>query len=213
MLDFLYTNNPFNPKFKLDKRAMKVDLDEDFESYLKLKDILKEKQFRKDISIYYPGYGGDMLGLVTMIDLFARRSKNIRIIVTDIHSGTAIMLPLAKRYFKAFNKRMIVEKRKHILRLYFKDKTIEIIAYNRNAFSFFPEELIKGIDIYYERAFNLFRESELEFQELISRKIRKDGLIVADHPFRIRHHEKKFKVLNVPKNFGFYKKFCIYQKV
>ena len=84
----------------------------------------------------------------------------------------------------------------------------------KDAFNGIPAEIRKGFDVYYERAFELFRADEGLYMQLVFEKLRHDGLVITDRGFNkpVLDKNNLEKIQNIPKEFGIYKNLTIYRK-
>lgn len=207
--DFFRKVNPFLAEFKLLSSPLKENLQEDYSTYLKIKELLKTYKIRKQkITVYYPGCGSDLVNVLIMIDML-EEAKQIDIIFVDPKGAFPVMIAeMKKTTYKPK-----IKQSKNKATIHFKNKKINMIYYSENAFDFIPKEIENGIDLYFERAFNLFREEKEKQMNKIFPLINERGFIISDYGFELGKYKRQFvQIKNIPKNFGFYQNFHIFQK-
>lgn len=204
----------FKKDFSIDYKRLKKDLEEDFDTYKKIKNIIKPYRInKKEIIIYYPASSFDFSSIVMLIDCLIKDFQKITIITIEIKDIHMFLKKLAEKYFKTKAKKTIQKNNRSYTLLEFKNKDIEIISYINDAIKDKnPKELKNKIDIYFERAFNLFKEDNLSYTKNIASLIKENGFIISDYGFKgIKLHNFK-KIKNIPKDFGLYRQLQIYKK-
>ena len=192
MKDLIIWGNPFLKKFELNDSLVKKDLEDEYDSYLKVKEWFNGRRIKKKkLVFYYPGFGGDMLNILAMYDaLVSDNNKIVEFILVDITDSHNDVVAGLKQYTKGVK---VVEKKingKYVITAYFKDKEFRIICHIADAVNFIPPELSK-IDLYYERAFELFRSyNDLLLNKLCS-LVNKGGLMITDSGFDFGNFSSK----------------------
>ena len=215
-MQLLNFNNLFLNEFSLDKKSMKKDLEKDYPVYLQLKEWFKGKQIEKNhLTFFHPGGGSDILSLLVVYDaLVSSNNKSVDFIFMDLrdfYDGTIFNL---KKYLKGAKVKHYHSKKRYHAEILFKDKTINIIYYVQDALHNFPDKLKNNIDVYYERAFEMFRGNDNIFMYRVFKNMRQAGLMMTDHSFHFGNIHKKFKKLeNIPLKFGLYNNFQIWQRI
>lgn len=197
--------NPFLKNFELKKSLIKKDLQEDWDSYLKLKEWFKGKQISKEkITIYYPGCAYDAISLLAIYDaVVSSKNKIVNLILLDVRDSYNGFISNFQRYAPGKAKKKSIR---------FKDKIFNISYYIEDAMKFCPEKLKNKIDIYYERGFHIVRGNNKKFFQKTDSLMKKGSLMITDFGFN-KNNMKNFKKLEkIPSNFGLYKKFQIWQK-
>ena len=217
LLKKLNPNNLFLRDFELNRSLIKKDLDSDYETYLKLKKWFDGKQVeKKRLYFYHPGGGSDMLSLLTIYDaVVSKKNKVAYFVFVDIRDFYDGALYQLKKYVKKANIKEIPSKIKnrYHAKISFKDRIFHIIYYVSDISNFSPPELKKNTDIYYERAFEMFRCNDSILMYKIYSNMNKHGLMITDHSFNFASSKKKFKKLkSIPKKFGLYQNFQIWQR-
>lgn len=190
-------------KFKLNTQQIIDDLEDEANSYQILKNNFN-KINKKEITIFYPGDGGDMLNILAIYDALIKNNKKLNIIMVDIRDLFSPAIQELKTYTNLKVKR---KNNKAIARCL--NKKITITYYQEDANTFFPTELKKGYDIYYERAFEIHRQDS-NILEIASEYLNNNGLMITDKGFNLKNLKQ---IPNIPTEFGFYKNFQIQQKV
>jgi hypothetical protein len=215
----LYKLNPLNlfvKKFGLNQDLVKKVLRENYDSYIKIKDLFKDKLIKKEkVTFYYPGCGWNILHLLLIYDaLVSRKNKEAHFVLVDMrdtHSAISNEIAMHLKGARIVEK---VVKGKYIAKIYFKDRVFKITAYIKSALSFTPPEIKSKIDVYYERAFELFRTNDDFFLPRICSLTKKGGLMITDHSFRFGKFKDRFKKLEeMPKGLGLYPNFQVWQKI
>ena len=206
----------FNLKFKNISELYKEEMD----TYYKLKYLFKgNKLNNNNLIVYNPGGGHDITTILLVLDAIAKKNVNINIIYQEIRNHFNEILFELKRITKS---PIIIEKKnnnkkytKYIATAYYKNKRITITYYISSIENIIPKEIKEGYDIYYERAFQFFRSNNGEYLYNVSKFLKPNGLMISDYGFDFNKFQKKeFKKLKkIPKDYGMYKKFQIWQKV
>ena len=198
------------PPFSLQHKELREAIPDDYESFCKIHTWFKDKPIPKSsVTIYYPGSADDMASVLMLCDaLFGKKTKKISIIMLDIRDFSDGIIKQIKQFTKPWLVYHPPGEAKVIEALY-RDRTIRISFYIRDA-ERLPPELKGGIDIYYERAFEIFRSNTTALTQVL-RHMKPYGLIMSDYGFpRI----KGFKRLKgIPQKLGLYEKFQILQRV
>jgi len=195
----------FLKKFSLNYVLLKKFFREEYSEYLKLKDFFKDKKINKEkLVFYYPGCGGNISGLLFMYDILVGRNKKANFILVDTRDMFPVILDEIKRYTNGK-----VKCKKNRITVYFKDREINIIYRVKNALEFYPSG---NIDVYYERAFEMFRIGS-KIMERIYPLVNKNGLMITDHSFEFGKFKDDFeKIPDVPFNLGLYRNFQIWKR-
>jgi len=211
----LHPRNLFLKDFELNHATLKKTFGDEYNTYTKLKSWFKDKQIKKKkITLYSPGCGRDMATTLMVCDtLLSKETKELNLIFLDMRDLYDGLLYELEKYTKGVKITHKKSKDKYQSIAYFKDKTLRITYYVHDASSFFPPELKNNIDIYYERAFELFRSHDTVMAYKIMKNTKKLGLIITDYGFDFGSQKDSFKKLKkIPKKFGLYNNFQIWQK-
>lgn len=217
LLKKLNPSNLFLRDFELNKSLMKKDLGSDYKAYLELKSWFDGKQIeKKRLYFYHPGGGNDMLSLLTIYDsVVSRKNKTAYFVFVDMRDFYDGVLYQLKKYVKKVDIKEIPSKIKnrYHAKISFKDRIFHIIYYVNDVSNFFPPELRRNIDIYYERAFEMFRCNDNILMYQIYSNMNKQSLMMTDHSFNFASSKNKFRKLrSIPKKFGLYQNFQIWQR-
>jgi hypothetical protein len=185
-------------------------LEDEYDEYIKVKEKVKSEQLASEkITIYYPGAGRDFATILLMIDALAPKAKNIKIILLD-----------TREFFDGF----LHEVETYLVKSKIK-QTSELSAVaevDTVAFEFkyyiadfettLPKELDE-YDIYYERAFEMFRSHATMGIYRSMKSLRSGGLAITDHSFDFGSLSSRFEKLKyIPSGFGLYHQFQIWKK-
>lgn len=186
----------FSKKFELNQYLLKKDLQEDYPMY---KQIKKEfpKFKKKNIVMFYPGCGGDILYPLTLYDSIITNNKHTKIILVDLHDRLENILASLNRYIQPK-----IKQKQNIANVKFRGKKFNLVYFQKDVL----EIKIPKMDIYYERAFPV---RDLIHYQNVLKNINPGGLFITD---RATTKQPGFTELKVPKNFGFYQNFQILQK-
>jgi hypothetical protein len=204
----------FLNEFKVKDNLLRNNFDEEYNTYRKLKTWFNGKRMDKQhITIYSPGAGSDFGTTLMIYDaIVSPKNKEATFIFIDIRDFFDGMPEQLKKYTSKPLIKKESSQDSYKFTAYYNDKVFNIIYYVRDA-AIFPEECKEGIDIYYERAFELFRSKDPMIDYNIYKNINKLGLAITDHSFDFRSQKKYFKRLKkIPKRFGLYNNFQIWQK-
>jgi hypothetical protein len=217
LLKELHPLNIFLKDFNLNHERLRKTFRNEYEGYLKLKKWFSNKQInQKKLKIYYPGCGRDFATLLLIYDaLVSKENTEVEFIFLDMRDFYDGILYELQKYTLGKGPWIVqhISKDKYKATAYFKNKTFSIIYYVKYISSSLPSELKAGFDIYYERAFEMFRSKNMMFMYPIYKNIHSLGLILSDYGFDIGSQKNKFKKLpKVTKQFGLYNNFQIWQK-
>lgn len=198
------------PDFSLQHKELKEAIPDDYDTFCKIRAWFKHKPIPKSsVTIYYPGSADDIASILMLCDaLFGKKTKKISIVMLDIRDFSDGIV----KQLKQFTKPWLVyypPKEAKVIEAFYRDKTLRISFYIRDA-ERLPPEVKDGIDIYYERAFEIFRSNTTALTQVL-RHMKPYGLVMSDYGFpRI----KGFKPLKgIPKKLGLYENFQILQRV
>lgn len=205
----------FFKKAKLNREKLKLgSFKEEFYTYLKIKEFFNGNKIKKDKIIFFnPGAGGDIVNPMLFIDAVTE-CKELEMIFFDPRFYYQFVIEGLKEIIDNFKYKMKVDGK--LAKITFKlNKTKVILNYiGKDAFERIPSEIKQGFDIYYERAFRLFRDDQNLYMALIFEKMYSGGLVITDWGFNKPVIEKGNlkKIEKVPKDFGIYKNLTIYKK-
>jgi len=192
------------PEFTLKDNLISDKLDKStISAFNKLKQ--SSISLKKDeITLFYPGCGNDIIRpLFLLYSLSDFKKANIilsdNLLSPSIIADTVSDLTGIKKFKQSADS--------HIFR--FKDKEIRIIYKEGDSLS---DKDLLNFDIFFERAFQLFRKDSIEFIPKIINKLNKGGLFISDF---VDFKNKDLKELKFPKEIskiGFYKNFGILRK-
>jgi len=209
----LKTNKP-TAEFELNHEAIKKDSKNNYDSYLKIKSWFDKKQLRqKEINMFHPGSGNDIVSPLLIYDAIVSSNKVLNMVCIDTRDFSDGIILHLKKYTKDPIIKKVERKGKQIVQVAYKDKQFNIIFYTAPFGYIFPSELVENIDIYYERGFEMFRSNDYMAMYKVYANIKKLGLMITDHSFYFGSHANKFKrIKGLPKQFGFYENFQIWQR-
>lgn len=193
------------PKFNINNKFIFENLDKySVSAFHKLKqsNIYLKKE---EISLFYPGCGCDILRPLLLLESFCEFKK------ANIFFADFFLSPQTfAENFSAITNLNKFKKTKNSHKFKFKDKEF-------NFFYFECDVLLKqtfpNFDIYFERAFQLFRKDSLDFIPNIVKNLNKGGFFVSDF---VDFKKKSLKIIKIPeeiKNIGFYKNFAVLKKI
>ncbi len=194
----------FKPKFTLNNDFLKDNLYEDSLLAFNLLKKSKIKLNKKQLTLFYPGSANDIIRPILLLDAISDfQTANIILADQKLSQKFAVEtmqnLTNIKKFKKTNNK----------IKFKFKNKEIKLIF---NECDIINEE-IPEFDIYFERAFQLFRKDTKDFIPNIIKKAKKGSLILTDY---LDFKHKSLKKINFPKeinSIGFYKQFGGFKKV
>ena len=201
---------PFQPRNDL----LAKSFSEDYAVFQKLKKIFKDKAYGKsNLRIYHPGCGSDMASIIMFMDAFLDdKTKMVEVICLDNRDFFEGLITQLKHYapgawFSYSNRKDASQ-----VDVYYLNRKIRLIFYLSDANFFVPKEVIEGIDIYFERAFEIFRSgSEPTFRRILQ-NVRPNGLIISDYGFSPSEVKGFVKLKKIPKKFGLYSNLQIWQR-
>lgn len=166
---------------------------------LKISDI----KLKKDkISFFYPGCGSDIFKPLLILDSIAEFTEADIFLVDFFLSPESIKenikyLTRIKKVKESYIDDRLCQQYK------FKDKILNIFYLENDVLKL---EDFPVFDIYFERAFQLFRKDSPEFGKKVIANLNKDGLLISDF---IDFPETDLKKLVIPNNFS---EICFYKK-
>lgn len=216
LLKTLRLDKLFTRKFQINHAALSKEFDEEYDTSKKIKEWFRAKQLeKKSITIYSPGCGKDAGSLLLIYDaIVSEKNINATFVFMDMRDFFDELI----FEFKKFTKKPLIvfknSKKRHEARIHYKDKYFTILYYVQDLSGKLPKELKNNIDIYYERAFEMFRSSDSIFASDIYKNTTSHGLLISDYGFNFGSYKKNFKKLKgIPQKFGLYKKFQIWQRI
>ncbi len=206
----------FAERYRFSSSGLKKESEDIYNSFLKIKGVLSPKRFSKeDIWMYHAGARTDLLSSLALYDAFIEKNKTLNMVLLDIRDFSDFIIP----ELKACTSKSIISSKKSekktMITAKFRDRTFNIIYYTKDFNTFFPHELCNNIDIYHERAFELFRRDHPEAMKKVYENLNIGGFLISDRDFEFtkEYKDKFISIDNIPKDFGFYGKFQIWQKI
>jgi hypothetical protein len=217
LLRNFHPRNILLKNFEINHKALSTNFKNDYEGYLKIKKWFLGKQIDQNkITIYSPGCGRDFASLLLIYDaLISSSNKEATFVFIDIRDFYDGILYELQKYTLGKGPWIVqkVSKNKYKAVAYFKDRVFNIIYYVNDAMSFTPSEIKDGLDIYYERAFEMFRSKEGMMMYQVYKHLKPLGLLISDYGFDFKSQKNNFKKLpKITKQFGLYNNFQIWQK-
>ena len=201
------------PQLKFEKLKDGSFKDE-YETYLKLKEEFKDKKLKKDKIVFFnPGAGGDIINPLLFIDALLE-CKELELIFMDPRFYYQFVLEELKEVIENFKYSIKLDNNTAIIKFKLNSTKVNLIYSGKDAFEKIPDEIRNGFDVYYERAFDLFRDTENLYMSIVFEKMNQGGIAITDYGFNKPITEKNNlqKIENIPKNFGIYKNLTIYKK-
>lgn len=205
--------------FQLNFKNISKNYIEEKKTYNKLKDNFKKdkiflKSQKRKLKIYVPGGGNDITTLLLILDTISDKSIDLEVVFQEIRDYSDGLIEELKKNTKKPVIFLRKTNKKIIVKAIYKNKKIKVIYYLYPVEDFFPIELKKGYDIYYERAFELFRSNSNEFFYNCKKFLNESGIMISDYGFKFNKNDlKNFKKLkNIPKAYGLYNNFEIWKK-
>ena len=181
----------------------------------KLKKIFKNKKLKKDkVVILNLGAGGDIINPMLFADALVE-AKEIVFLFYDPRFYYQFIIGELEDIIDNFKYKLKLNGNTAIIKFKLNNTKMSIVYSGRNAFDGMPPEIKQGFDVYYERAFRLFRDDQNLYMAFVFEKMNKDGLVVTDWGFNKLITEKGNlqKIEGIPKEFGIYHNLTIYKKV
>jgi len=194
---------------------------EEFNSYLSLMKIFENNKYSKsNITLFYPGCGADVVNPLLFLDILLDW-KNTRAI-TLIYADTSSIAPMfiGETVDKITGVKNVVkfisEDEAHIS-FTINNCRITLVYILADVLQKLPQILDKGFDIYFERAFEIFRADEAMFIRYVLEHVNKNGLLISDCGFCRQDMLKKYGFVDfgpkkLPSELGLYNTLKIYKK-
>ena len=201
------------PKLNYEKLKSGSFKDE-FATYLKLKQHFNGHKLKKDkITFFNPGAGGDIINPILFIDALTE-AKELELIFFDPRFYYMFVIEGLKEIIDNFKYNIKLNNSTAVIKFKINKTKYNLVYIGRDAFARIPDEIKAGFDIYYERAFRLFRDDQNLYMALVFEKMNPGGLAITDWGFNKPVLEKGNlkKIDNLPKDFGIYKNLTIYKK-
>ena len=157
------------------------------------------KMDKENISIFYPGSGNDILRPLMLLGNF----KTARIILADKNLDP----DMAAGYFSEITGCRNFTKLGNTYSFEFTDRTVMIECHEIDVLLKFPD--INDIDVYFERAFQIFRQASPDFFLQVKMKLAKEAKIISDYGDIFGM--EKIEVPEEAKAIGFYKNLGVYR--
>ncbi|MFC1753523.1 hypothetical protein ACFL96_09060 [Thermoproteota archaeon] len=201
------------PSFELDKKILSEFLHpEELEAAEHLGDAEVSK---KELTLFYPGCGLDIVQPLIYSSRIAGKADKITFILADrdmtANDVVSLMLQLTGNHNYSI-KRNDPHTETAVFR--FKDRTFSFVCKKGNVLESVPKEIKQGYDVYFERAFELFRENDDLFMPNMISLLNKDGLMITDAGLsrQLSKDMEKIKLSPKTKELGFYKNLSMYRK-
>ncbi|MBW3018702.1 hypothetical protein KY329_00770 [Candidatus Woesearchaeota archaeon] len=166
-------------------------------------EALKDTKIKKEeIVLFYPGSANDTI-MPTLMLVALADFKKAKIVLADPETE----LDFAAGLFQQLTDCRKFRKKNNSCTFYFNDKTFEIGCHKYDVLQSLP---IEKIDIYFERAFQVFRQGSPEFFPMIKSKLADDALVITD--FGDILDMEIIKTPEEAKALGFYKNFSVFTK-
>jgi hypothetical protein len=172
------------------------------ENEIKGFEALQSKKIAKDeVTLFYPGSENDVIMPTLMLIAFADFRK-AKIVLANAEAdikyaaGLFQQLTHCKKFKQEGNK----------CTFFFEDRTFEIICHKYDVLQGLPP--IGEIDIYFERAFQVFRQSHPEYFPIVKSKLAKGAIVISDFGDIL-----DMEIIETPeeaKALGFYKNFSVF---
>ena len=194
---------------------------EEFEAYLKLKKIFAGKKIsRKHIVFFYPGSGADVLNPMLYLDALVdwKSAEAIDFIFVDIDGAAPTFIcSMLEKLTGRKPKLKFLSDTKARVTFTFDNTRITLTYILADAVENLPKDARVNFDIYFERAFELFRANAGWFIEFVLGHVSKGGLLISDCGFCRQDLLKKYSFVGfgpkeLPLELGFYKNLKIYKK-
>ena len=169
---------------------------------------------KERLTFFYPGCGLDVVQPL----LYASKicsAEHIRFVFADKDISAdeiaSLMLQLTDNHNFRVKK---IDKNTEVAEFFFQDRDISFICKSGNVLTQIPKELKDGYDVYFERAFEIFREENQSFLPNILDHLNKDGIVISDAgiPKELAKDLEKIKVSPKARPLGFYKRLSMYRK-
>lgn len=191
---------------------------EEFEAYLRLKKIFETEKFGKEhIVLFYPGCGADIINPLLFLDVLVdwRKVKTIGLIYMDVNDvAPCFISSMLNKIITSKNRLEYISDDKARIRFMFKN--------SRATLTYFLADVLKrppqiSFDIYFERAFEIFRAEEGWFIHYVLEHVNDGGLLISDCGFCRQDLFKKNGFVELgpeklPSELGLYKQLKIYKK-
>lgn len=202
------------PKLNHEKLRARSFKDE-FNTYLKLKEIFKDQKLKKDrIVLFNPGAGGDVINPLLFVDALTE-CRQLDMFFVDDRFYYQFILQGLEEVIDDFKYDISVSAGKAVIKFRLNKTKVNLVYLGEDVFKNLPKDIENGFDVYFERAFRLFREDQIRQMSYIFGRLRKGGFVISDWGFNKNITEKHSlaKMGNLPRNFGIYKNLTIYRKI
>ena len=169
---------------------------------------------KRQLTFFYPGCGLDVVQpLLYALKICSAERINFVFADKDLKADelASLMLQLTDNHNYTTKK---VDRYTEVAEFFFQDRYISFICKSGDVLTRIPKELKAGYDVYFERAFEIFREENPSFLPDILDHLNKDGIVISDAglPKEIAKDLEKIKVSPKAKPLGFYKRLSMYRK-
>ena len=206
----------FFKKPKLNPERLKEgSFKDEYSTYLKLKEQFNGNKLKKDKVVFFnPGAGGDIINPILFIDALIE-CKELELIFFDPRFYYQFVIEGLKEIIDNFKYKIKLNENKAIINFKYNGTKVNMIYSGTDAFEKIPSEIKQGFDVYYERAFRLFRDDQNLYMALVFEKMNSKGLVITDWGFNKPVLEKGGleKIQGILKDFGIYKYLTIYKKL
>lgn len=201
------------PEFSMRRAVLESMLqEEELAAFRHVPQIVLDK---KDVEVFYPGCGLDLVQPLVYASKMMRNARSITFILADkdITAGdvVSLMLQLTGNHNYRLGK---IDERTESASFQFKDKQMRFICKRGDVLSHLPREISKGYDVYFERAFEIFRNEQPAFIYDALHLLRRGGIVITDAGLNkaLTRDMEQIAVLPEAKALGFYKNLSMYRK-
>jgi len=151
--------------------------------------------------LLYPGCGVDILFPLHYLETLFPETKKARFLFVDVDPNLQTIKTILDDVGIHF------EEKKNAIRFYWKQKLITLIFIQGNIDNVL--EALPSIDIYFERAFRIMRDSIINYENKIINKLSNNAIIISDSGFQ----NSSLQRIPVSKDLSSYKEMIILQKL
>ena len=159
---------------------------------LKILNKVPKQEINKIPHVLYPGCGADILNPLLYLKIIFPKNKQFKLTFVDIHNKQGLIETILDDVNIPFNKNH------NKLTFYYEDIKIDFQFINNDIFNIIEKS--SNFDIYFEKAFRIMKDTDLNYENKVIKKLNKKGILISDSGYK----NKNLKKIKISKRISAY---------